>query len=277
MTPGTPIAHGLVARPWRRGTGADLAALAALLAAVLATGSLCLLAQLVRHGGILLAHAIAAFGARLAEGPRRARYPFGLEKLGRCCELLLGLALVASAAWLVRLAPAMSDTLAGRAPLVLALVAVVHLAWLLWIWRDEERRPTARAVTVAAQLLLTLAAAAQDGAVARFADLAAGVLVALLSLRHGLRITIDSVRDLIDRPVDPETLLPVLETLEANGLPLEGIARLRSRQVGPRLFVELEPRPLPGETLADLLRRLEAAERAVRLAGHDVDLAFRVP
>lgn len=276
MRPATPIAHGLVVRPWQRGRAADLGALALLLGAALATGSLCLVAQLVRHGGIALAHAIAAGGARLARGRMRRQYQFGLEKLGRCCELLLGLALVAAAAWLIRIGPAVTLDLAGRAPAVAACAAVAHLAWLLWSWPEERRRSASRWVGFAAQLALTLAAVSQDPAFVRFGDLAAGVLVASLSLRHGLRIAIDAVRDLVDRPIDPETLLPVLETLEGAGIPLETIARLRSRQVGPRLFIELELRPRPDDTLEALTRRLASAGQAVRAGGHSVDLAFRL-
>lgn len=272
----TPLAHGLVARPWHRALWVDLLALLTLVLVVILTGSFTLLAQAVRYAGFALTHAIAALGARLARGRRPGEYQFGLEKLGRCCELLLGLALVASALWLIRVGPELTLAMARQAPALLAFVATANLAWLLWIWPEEQRRSAARVVNVAAQVVLTLAAVPQDAHVGHFGALVAGVLLASVSLIQGLRITIDSVHDLIDRPVDAETLLPVLEALEGADIPLETISRLRSRQVGQRFFIELHLRVPSEETLPALTQRLRQADRAVAAAGHSVDLVFKV-
>ncbi len=274
--PHTPLAHSLVARPWHRPLWIDLLALSGLTIVVVLTGSLVLQAQVVRYAGIALTHAIAALGARLARGRQRGHYQFGLEKLGRCCELLLGLALVASALWLIRIGPESTLALARQPPALLAFVATANLGWLAWIWHEERARSGAWVVHVAAQLVLTAAALPRDAHVGHLGALLAGVLIAALSLHQGLRIIIDAVHDLIDRPIDAEALLPVLEALEGAGIGLETISRLRSRQVAGRFFIELHVRVPPDEPLPALVDRLRLADRAVADAGHSVDLVFKV-
>ncbi len=276
MTGTAPIDHALVARPWHRSLRSDGLALGLLLVAVLLTGSVTLLAQLLRHAGIALGHAIAGAGTRLGRGSQRAHFEFGLEKLRRCCELLLGLVLVGGALWLIRVGPEMSLALANQPPVLLALAATANFAWLLWAWPEEERRSAARGVQVVAQLLLTTAAMSQDGQLAHLGGLLAGVLIALLSLRHGARVVVDTVRDLIDRPVDPETLLPLLALIEEAGITLDLIRRLRSRQVGGRIFLELHLRVPPDEPLDRLSARLDSVSAALTKQPFEVDLAIKV-
>ena len=273
---GVPLVHGLLARPWQRPLPHDLLALSLLALALAGTGSCCLAAQLVRHGGIAAGHALGAAGLRLSQGRLAARFAFGGDKLGRFGELLLGLVLVASALWLVRIGPEMARALAIRPPVLLALAATANFAWLLWTWPEERRRSVAQVVNVAAQVLLTVAALARDSEIALFGDLTAGLLVALLSLRHGARVVGDAVRDLVDRPVEPETLLPLLEAMEGAGVELETIRRLRSRRAGRRIFIELHLTVPPDETLDQLTARLERVTRALAREPYGVDLAVKV-
>ncbi len=276
MTAPGLLDHSLVARPRDHRIAGDLFALAALLAVALLTGSFCLLAQFVRHAGIAVGHAIAAMALRHASDRARSHYQFGYEKLGRCCALLLALALVASGLWLFVDGPALAVELGRQPPPLLAFVATANLLWLLWSWADERGRTAARGLGVSAQLLLTLAALLPDSHLAAAGDALAGLLIAGLSLVHGIHIAVDAVRDLIDAPARAAALERTLALLFAAGLDRRALRSFRSRQVGRKLFLELDLDLPEGETVAATRARLERAVTAVAGGSLGLDLSLRL-
>lgn len=255
---------------------AELAGLAFLLAAFLLSDSLALLAQTARHGCLVLGACIETLVVRAALRRVPDQYDFGLEKLERSCQLILGLILMIAGGWILSALPALAAEGTQQAPVQAAIAATCHAGWLLWAWPGLAPRGGTRPVALAVQLALTAAALSPDAGAAQFADLLASGAVAALALVQGARVLFDSLRDLLDFPADGRRLAQVLEILRANGLERRRLLRLRSRESKERLFVHLTVAAAPDEPLAALGQRLSQAKAALEATTHNVDLVFSV-
>jgi len=252
---------------------AELAGLAFLLLTHLATDSLALLAQFARHGCLVLGALIEVLVVRAALRSVKERYAFGLEKLERSCQLILGLVLIGAGAWIVATLAQLAEG-PRQPPMLAALAATCHAAWLLWAWPALAPRSATRPVALAAQALLTAAALSPDADLSRLADLAAGALIAALAVAHGVHVLFDSLRDLLDYPADAGRLEAALQALESAGLPRHWVRRLRSREVKQRIFLHLVLTPADGEPPAALAARLARARAALDASTLNVDVVF---
>ena len=260
-------------RPWP----VDFAGLLLLVGAAVSTGSFCLLAQLLRSGALWFGRTLSGGILSLAQRRFPARFQFGYEKLQRCCDLLLGVMLVAGAAWLIAIGPSVAHLSLRQSPLLPAVAATANLAWLLWTWRQRMSSRTVHAVALVAQGLMTLGALSVDGHFWAHCDLLAGVLIAAIAFYQGLRNASDAVRELVDSPVQPDDLSTVLDAVLAAGIQREEISNLRARQVGGRLFLELQMKPLSGRSIEQLRARLERVAQAATRAVPRLDLSFKLP
>jgi len=249
---------------------AEFAGLAFLLAAFLLADSLALLAQFARHGCLVLGALVETLVVRVALRSIREQYEFGMEKLERSCQLILGLILIGAGGAILAALP--SAGAVRQLPTEAALAAVCHAAWIFWAWHALAPRSATRPVAIAVQVLLTLAALSPDAGAARLADAAAAGLVAALSIAQGGRVLFDSLRDLLDYPASEARVQQAMHTLVAAGLERRLVREWRSREVKDRLFLHL--RIASEEAPEALAERLARAKAALDATTQNVDVVF---
>lgn len=270
------LEHRYVRRPGGRPLGRELASLVLLAVAGLLTSSVCLLAQALRHGGIALGYLVALGVLRVARRRGGALFDYGLEKLARLSELVLGLAMVGGSLALLSLAPSLSAAFSREEPAAIALAAVAYAAWLLWSWRAEAGRGWARAVGLVAAAALTVGALSGDREATLAADLFGGVALLGLAALQGALIFLDALRDVMDSPATRQRVAQALACLHAAGIEAGEVRHLRSRQLGETLFLELHVAPPDDEPLQSLQSRIARARRAATALPFWLDLSVRV-
>lgn len=270
------LEHRLVRRPGGRPLRRELAALVLLAGTGSLTGSVCLLAQAVRHGAIALGYLLALGVLRLTRRRGGAHFDYGLEKLARLSELFLGLALVGGSLALLSQAPTLAASFSREAPATVALAAVVYGACMLWSWRSEAGRDWARPTGLLAGVALTLATLGGDREVTMAADLAGGLLLLGLATLHGARVFLDALRDVVDAPAREDLLAPTLACLYGAGIAAGEVRGLRSRQLAGSLFLELHLAPPDAEPLRSVQERVARARRAATTLPHWLDLSVRL-
>ena len=248
---------------------AELAGLALLLGTFLVTDSLALLSQFARQGCLIAGALIETLIVRVAIRSIREQYEFGMEKLERSCQLILGLILMSAGAAILA---GLSGAGLHRGTADAALAATCHAAWLLWAWPALAPRSATRPVALLVQLLLTLAALSPDAGAARLADLAAATAVALLAICQGTGVLYGSLRDLLDYPAGRARVEQALQTLAAGGLDRATLRRVRSREAEDRLFLHLHV--AADEAPAALAARLARAKAALDATRQNVDVVF---
>jgi divalent metal cation (Fe/Co/Zn/Cd) transporter len=276
-----------------RGTAVELALLLALLVVALGSGSVTLLGETLRSALIAAAGIWAALALAKAARDGGRRYEFGLDKLEQAGHTAIAVALAVAGLWVAGRAFALLVVGASAAtPLGFALAATAHavhgLRRGILLGAQPPLSPPclpspaglARLLPLlVVQIALTVAALAQDPALALAADCAGGIFLGLLMTVAGARIVWETVPDLIDHPLRRQDEAALARLLVEQGVRPQELIGLRSRRSGRHLFVELTVNPADDGSLDDTcgrLARLRASLEA-RLGGLDLSIRLHPP
>jgi|GEM_PF-527257 len=239
--------------------GADFGVMLLYIGMSIWSGSLTLMAETVR---VILMLLLGCYAFEVLRGVHRKRlriYEFGTGKLEQFANFLIGAALLVGAAWVTGRAvgallsppPAASGTrlwLAMAASMLNLLVNVVAF-WALWragrdgtslIMRGQIRARFSKLVTSAIVVIaIGISASAPGSTVSRAADILGSAFVACVMLYVGVTLVREAVPDLLDRALDEARQAAINEVLIRHYHRYETLERVRSRQAGTRLHVEI--------------------------------------
>lgn len=274
---------------------ADIGITAALLAVGVLTASLTLFSEGIRSLVMLFASVYALLVMRAIHRSRLGHFEFGVGKVEQFVTLVVGLALLGSALWVADSAVAkMFGAGEAPSPLGLALAAIVNavnaaintLGWLAMVTagRDGADRDSAvyrtqvraRAVMMTSSLILqvtlTIAALAQDVAIAVLLDIAGAGFVAALMFVNGAMMLRRALPALLDAP-PAAAIAARIRDVVAREVPADALRAVRARQCGDAVLAEVV---LEGGrvTPAALARHRERI--GTTLAGDGVELAMTV-
>lgn len=223
------------------------------------SGSLTLLADTVRGILMFLLGCYAFTVLRRVHRKRLAAYEFGTGKLEQFANFLIGAALLLGAVWVTgRTAdtilsppPAASGTrlLLAMAASMLNLLINLLAFWALWragrdgtslIMRGQIRARFSKLVTSAiVTVAIGVSAAVPGSPVSRAADILGSGFVVCVMLFAGVSLLREALPDLLDRALDEARQTAINQVLIRHYDRYETLERVRSRQAGTRLYVEI--------------------------------------
>lgn len=268
------------ARITRRTAAASVAVAAVLVAlkasAWLLSGSVAMLSSLADSGLDLLASLFTLLAVRYAASPPDAKHSFGYGKAEALASLVQGafvlvsatLVAVEAAQRLLRPQPVQAEGVA----IGVTLISVALTAGLVWVQTRALRRTGSIATAgdrahylsdffANLAVLAGLVGASVFGA--RWADPAAGLLVAAYLLHAGWEVWRNAADHLMDREL-PETERARILALAQSTPGVLGAHALRSRASGPNVHVLLHVDVDAGITVAAAHAIIVEAERRIR-------------
>jgi cation diffusion facilitator family transporter len=250
------------------------------------TGSVAVLTEALHSGIDLLASLIAFFSVRRAEEPADAGHRYGHEKFENAAAaaegvlILAGSAVIAFAAIRSLINRPQLDHL-GIGIVVVGFAAVVNLAVSSWLFRKGREMSSPALEGDAAHLrtdaytsigvLVGLALVSVTGA--HWLDPVVALVISIGIVTTGLRLTIGSLRVLVDEALPDDELDAIRESIEAfAGEGVVGYHQLRTRRAGARRYVDLHVQFRHGTSLEEAHHTAHALQDAIRqrLDGADV-------
>ncbi|WP_051324291.1 cation diffusion facilitator family transporter [Candidatus Solirubrobacter pratensis] len=250
------------------------------------TGSVAILTEALHSGIDLLASLIAFFSVRRAEAPADAEHRYGHEKFENAAAaaegmlILAGSAVIAFAAIRSLISGPQLDHL-GIGIVVVGFAAAVNVAVSSWLFRKGRELSSAALEGDAAHLrtdaytsigvLVGLALVSVTGA--HWLDPVVALVISVGIVVTGMRLTIGSLRVLVDEALPDEELDAIRESIEAfAGEGVVGYHQLRTRRAGARRYVDLHVQFRHGTTLEEAHHTAHALQDAIRerLDGADV-------
>jgi len=277
------------------GVIADLGMLAVLSVLAVATGSLTLLATVVRGLPMSTLDAVSLLTLRRLHRQRFAHLGYGPGKIEEVLNAVTAIVTLAGSAWLIyRGLEALLGDRQLAPPLGLATAAAFHALHLtnhFLIW-DAQRRVAAlmpsvtmngRVATrrtrlqsaIVVQCTMTLAALSSDHHIALWADVGGCFYVAWVLFSRGrqrLRHGVPELLDVVAESPVRERMAAVLAAHAGGFVRLDGV---RSRRSGPTVFIELTAVFDPMLGMVEAQRRATALAAALRSAVPDADVAVR--
>jgi cation diffusion facilitator family transporter len=250
------------------------------------TGSVAVLTEALHSGIDLLASLIAFFSVRRAEEPADAGHRYGHEKFENAAAaaegmlILAGSAVIAFAAIRSLISGPELDHL-GIGIGVVGFAAVVNLGVSSWLFRKGREMSSPALEGDAAHLrtdaytslgvLVGLALVSITGA--EWLDPVVALLIAGGIVVTGVKLTIGSLRVLVDEALPEDELEAIRETIEAfAGEGVVGYHQLRTRRAGARRYVDLHLQFRHGTSLEEAHHTAHALQDAIRarLKGADI-------
>ena len=254
------------------------------LAAGLITGSVAIISEAV-HSGMDLAAALMAYvSVRVAEKPPDDHHPYGHGKAEHIAALLEGLLIVGAGVLIVKQAvggflnPEPLPDL-GLGALVMLVSAVVNILVSRFLFRVGRRTESAALVADAWHLrtdvYTSLGVFAALGGImigARlapetnllFLDPLCALVVALMILKTGLKLSWEAVGQLLDHSLSPEEMDLICRHIQAKAPQIKGYGEVKTRRSGScrLIYMELcvdgnmnvEEAHALGESLAESIR-----------------------
>lgn len=270
----------------------DTLALTLVVLAAFGSGSLTMLAEMLRGLPLLAVEAWALMMMRAGHRGRLDHYAFGIGKMEQFVWLLIALVRLLAALFVVgRVAEAVLVAQAGASPLGLALAAVVNAVLLLVngtamvaltraAGDDREgaigaQLAVRKGMLIAAiilQVCLTVAALTRDPAFALALDAAGGMLVAFLMARGGVRMLARCLPDLLDGP-PPAALGEDVRRIAAEVFAPAELVSVRLRRSSRATFAQIVVDPAAFADSATLDRRVAAMDAALHAHGETLDVA----
>src|SRR4051812_37987644 len=250
------------------------------------TGSVAILTEAMHSAIDLLASVIAYFSVRRAEEPADASHRYGHEKYENAAAaaegmlILAGSAVIAFAAIRALIHGPELDNL-GVGIVVIGFAATANLAVSSWLFRKARETSSPALEGDAAHLrtdaytsigvLVGLALVSVTGA--EWLDPVVALLIAVAIVVTGARITMGSLRVLVDEALPEEEMTAIrgeIETFAARGV--VGYHQLRTRRAGARRYIDLHVQFRHGTTLEEAHRTAHELQHAIegRLSGADV-------
>ncbi len=250
-------------------------------------GSVAVVSEAI-HSAMDLVAALIAYAAVCASGrPADAGHPFGHGKAENISGAIEALLIFAAAAWIIReaalkLAHAETLKMAHWGAAVMLLSCVVNIAVSSHLFRVARETDSIALeadawhlrtdVYTSAGVMLALGAiwlgeSLAPGRHFHWFDPVAAIAVALLILRAAWRLTVDSVRDLMDSSLPPEEERWIRDYISRLTPTIRGFHRLRTRKAGGRRFIEFH-------LLVESDMSVEDAHRICDVMGCDIEDRF---
>ncbi len=238
------------------------------LVAGLATGSVSILSEAAHSGMDLVASGLATFSVHVADRPPDATHPYGHEKVENISGVIEGLLIFLAAAWIIyesveKLVHGVELTSLGYGLIVMAFSAGLNLAVATGLRRSALLNRSVALEADAAHLLTDVYTSAGVlvgllvisigsgffGTDLSWMDPAIAIVVAMLILSAGYRITRKSFLPLMDSPASPEEMQVIRDAL--SGFRAQGMDfhKLRTRRAGGSLHIDLHMGCRPGISL----------------------------
>jgi cation diffusion facilitator family transporter len=250
------------------------------------TGSVAVLTEALHSSIDLLASLIAFFSVRRAEQPADASHRYGHEKFENAAAaaegvlILAGSAVIAFAAINSLIKGPQLDHL-GIGIVVIGFASAVNLAVSSWLFRKGHEMASPALEGDAAHLrtdaYTSIGVLAGLGLVsvtgARWLDPVVALLISVAIVTTGMKLTVGSLRVLVDEALPDDELTAIRESIEA--FAPEGVVgyhQLRTRRAGARRYVDLHVQFRRGTTLEEAHHTAHALQDAItaRLNGADV-------
>jgi len=234
-------------------------------AAGILTGSVAILTEALHSAIDLLASFIAFFSVRRAEEPADASHRYGHEKFENAAAAAEGMLILAGSAVIAYAAirslihgPELDNLGIGIA--VIGFASVANLAVSTWLFRRAHETSSPALEGDAAHLrtdaytsigvLVGLGLVSVTGA--DWLDPVVALIIAGAILFTGARITMGSLRVLVDEALPDEDLAVITRAIESFAdRGVVGYHQLRTRQAGARRYVDLHVQFAHGTTLEE--------------------------
>ena len=232
------------------------------------TGSVAILTEAMHSAIDLLASFIAYFSVRRAEEPADASHRYGHEKFENAAAaaegmlILAGSAVIAYAAIRSLIHGPELDNL-GIGIVVIGFASAANMGVSTWLFRRARETSSPALEGDAAHLrtdaytsigvLVGLGLVSATGW--HWLDPVVALIIALAIVITGVRITMGSVRVLVDEAVPDEELEVITRAIESFAdRGVVGYHQLRTRQAGARRYVDLHVQFVHGTTLEEAHR-----------------------
>lgn len=264
------------------GLGADLLLFFPYAAIAVLTGSVSILAEVLRGALMIVTEALGLHTLRRINRGRTGAYEYGLGKTERAVSGAVGAMLVAAAAFvLYRLAtkeagaePSLLLGMASTALTVLNLLS--NVMPMIPLWRASREDPSVTAVTqLRARLAKTVSSLAvvacvaidafsDDRGVALVADVVGGLVGAGFMIVIGIGLIREMLPDLLDRALAEPVQMAVNRTLAAFFDDYDELERVRTRRAGSVPHIEITIRFDPARTMGETSEICERMKEALR-------------
>ncbi|MFG1179630.1 cation transporter [Xanthobacter sp. DSM 14520] len=254
------------------------------------TGSLAMLAEILRGGLLLLVEGTAYMALRAVHRGQVHSYDFGVGKLERMFSIVIGALLVMAAVFVVAKVlqstePQPLEPFWAAAAIVLVLANLAaNLIPLIPLWRatragtsiivlSQFRARMAKAaasVTVVTCVLIDVLM--PDTRLAEMADDFGGLVGAAFMLVVGGRMISESLPDLLDRALAEPVQMKVNSALAAFFDQYEQLSAVRTRQSGTVAHVEITLGFAPSRTIADVSTVTTGLRSALEAAIPEADV-----
>jgi cation diffusion facilitator family transporter len=254
------------------------------------TGSVAILTEALHSGIDLLASFIAFFSVRRAEEPADASHRYGHDKFENAAAaaegmlILAGSAVIAFAAIRALINGPQLENL-GIGIIVIGFASAANLAVSSWLFRRARQTSSPALHGDAAHLrtdaytsigvLVGLALVSVTGA--HWLDPVVALLIAVAIVVTGVRITMGSLRVLVDEALpdaELESIRAQIETFADRGV--VGYHQLRTRQAGARRYVDLHVQFRRGTSLEEAHRTAHALQDAIEAEIHGADVLIHL-
>ncbi len=250
------------------------------------TGSVAILTEALHSGIDLLASLIAFFSVRRAEEPADAGHRYGHEKFENAAAAAEGMLILVGSAVIVFAAiralvtgPELEHL--GVGIVVIGFASVTNLAVSSWLFRRARETSSVALEGDAAHLrtdaytsigvLVGLALVSVTGA--EWLDPVVALIIAAAIVVTGFRITMGSLRVLVDEALPEDELNAIRAQIESfAGRGVVGYHQLRTRRAGARRYVDLHVQFASGTTLEEAHHTAHELQDAITgvLGGADV-------
>src|SRR3954451_25481051 len=254
------------------------------------TGSVAILTEALHSGIDLLASFIAYFSVRRAEEPADASHRYGHEKYENAAAaaegmlILAGSAVIAFAAIRALIHGPELDNL-GVGIVVIGFAATANLAVSSWLFRKARETASPALAGDAAHLrtdaytsigvLVGLALVSVTGA--EWLDPVVALMIAVAIVVTGARITMGSLRVLVDEALPDDELEAIRKEIEAFGAKgVVGYHQLRPRSAGSRRYVDLHVQFRHGTSLEEAHHTAHQLQDAIERSLNGADVLIHI-
>jgi cation diffusion facilitator family transporter len=254
------------------------------------TGSVAILTEALHSAIDLLASFIAFFSVRRAEAPADASHRYGHEKFENAAAAAEGMLILAGSAVIVYAAvralihgPELDHL--GIGIVVIGFASMANLAVSSWLFKRARETSSPALEGDAAHLrtdaytsigvLVGLALVSATGA--EWLDPVVALIIAVAIVVTGFRITMGSLRVLVDEALPEDELIAIRREIEAfAGRGVVGYHQLRTRRAGASRYVDMHVQFRHGTTLEEAHSTAHALQDAIRTALDGADVLIHL-
>ncbi len=270
--------------------------LIALFIIAVASGSLTIVAETVRGSLMFSLELIAYLTMRRVHRGRFHAFDYGSGKVEQIANIGIAGGMLIGGLWIV--VSAIDNAVSGGDPLSsfgLALAAVfsvvnLYVNFLAWyrvrqaarlessvILEGQLKARWAKALTsIVVFVALTLAVYAEDHLIVTWLDVIGALVVSYYMIGVSLDMLRESVADIIDRSLDEEAQIKIVQALVEVADQFDHYNALRTRRAGDQVFIDLSLGFDDSLSLAEVDRRRQRIESRLRETFEGADVVVRV-